>query len=199
MGGGRGVAEVARAPVLHAVERVAGQARLRQDLARLDRQRKRKAANKEWLNPHDPDAKVTKMKDGQTQLAHKAEHAVEQVKGAQAGVAVPQPLEEIIADKGYHSNQTMVDLAAAPIRSYIARAGPGSTRLVNNTPGAGARVPQPSTDSWPARAGPTDRSTPVPRPPNTASMHPPDIPGKRAPASTFIVSTSTTATCTTGG
>ena len=32
----------------------------------------------------------------------------------------PQPLEEIIADKGYHSNQTMVDLDAVGIRSYVA-------------------------------------------------------------------------------
>jgi transposase len=29
-------------------------------------------------------------------------------------------LEEIVADKGYHSNQTMIDLDAVEIRSYIA-------------------------------------------------------------------------------
>jgi transposase len=49
----------------------------RQDLARLDRQRKRKASNDDWQSPDDPDAKVTKMKDGTTHLAHKAEHAVD--------------------------------------------------------------------------------------------------------------------------
>src|SRR2546425_2058103 len=123
----------------------------REDLARLDRQRKKKTSNKDWTNPHDPDAKVAKMKDGRTHLAHKAEHAVdletgaivavtvqgadegdtttivettiaaaEQVDAAQADVAEPQPLEEIIADKGYHSNQSMVDLDAVRIRSYIA-------------------------------------------------------------------------------
>jgi transposase len=123
----------------------------RQDLARLDRKRKKKTSNKDWTNPFDPDAKVTKMKDGRTHLAHKAEHAVdvdtgaivavtlqgadkgdtttisetaiaaaEQVEDAQADVPEPQVLEEAIADKGYHSNQTMVDLDAVGIRSYIA-------------------------------------------------------------------------------
>ena len=49
----------------------------RQDLARLGRQRKRKASNDDWQSPDDPDAKVTQMKDGTTHLAHKAEHAVD--------------------------------------------------------------------------------------------------------------------------
>jgi len=34
-------------------------------------------SNKDWTSPSDPDAKVTKMKDGRTHLAHKAEHAVD--------------------------------------------------------------------------------------------------------------------------
>ena len=123
----------------------------RADLARLDRKRKKKTSNKDWTNPHDPDAKVAQMKDGRTHLAHKAEHAVDletgaivavtlqgadqgdtttivetaiaaavQVEDAQAAVDTPQSLDEIIADKGYHSNQTMVDLDAVQIRSYIA-------------------------------------------------------------------------------
>ena len=123
----------------------------REALARLDRKRKKKTSNKDWTGPADPDAKVTKMKDGRTHLAHKSEHAVdldtgaivavtvqgadegdtttiietaiaaaEQVEDAQADVEEPQPLEEIIGDKGYHSNQTMVDLDAVGIRSYVA-------------------------------------------------------------------------------
>src|SRR5882672_1766882 len=32
----------------------------------------------------------------------------------------PELLAEIIADKGYHSNQTMIDLAAVGLRSYVA-------------------------------------------------------------------------------
>src|SRR2546427_10516769 len=54
----------------------------REALARLDRKRKKKTSNKDWMNPHDPDAKVTKMKDGRTHLAHKAEHAVDLETGA---------------------------------------------------------------------------------------------------------------------
>jgi transposase len=49
----------------------------REDLAKIDKQRKNKASNDDWQNPHDPDAKITKMKDGTTHLAHKAEHAVD--------------------------------------------------------------------------------------------------------------------------
>lgn len=49
----------------------------REDLARLDKQRKNKASNDDWQSPDDPDAKITKMKDGTTHLAHKAEHAVD--------------------------------------------------------------------------------------------------------------------------
>jgi transposase len=123
----------------------------REELARLDRKRKKKTSNKDWKHPGDPDAKVAKMKDGRTHLAHKAEHAVdletgaivavtlqaadqgdtttivdtaiaaaEQSEAAQADVKSPQPLAEIIADKGYHSNQTMRDLAAVGLRSYVA-------------------------------------------------------------------------------
>ena len=122
----------------------------REGLARLDRKRKKKTSNTDWTNPHDPDAKVTKMKDGRTHLAHKAEHAVdmetgaivavtlhgadvgdtttiietaiaaaEQVEDAQANVDDPQSLDEIVGDKGYHSNQTLIDLAAGGIRSYV--------------------------------------------------------------------------------
>jgi transposase len=123
----------------------------RDDLARLDRTRKKKTSNTDWTSPSDPDAKVTKMKNGRTHLAHKAEHAVDvetgaivavtlqgadagdtttivetataaadQIADAQVDVAEPQALEEIIADKGYHSNQTLIDLDAVGVRSYIA-------------------------------------------------------------------------------
>lgn len=123
----------------------------REALARLDRRRKKRTSNKDWKNPFDPDAKITKMKDGRTHLAHKAEHAVdldsgalaavtlqgadvgdttslretvivaaEQIEAAHATRATTAELTEIVADKGYHSNQTMVDLAAVEVRSYIA-------------------------------------------------------------------------------
>ena len=123
----------------------------REALARLDRRRKKRTSNKDWENPSDPDAKITKMKDGRTHLAHKAEHAVdldsgalvavtlhgadvgdttslietaiaaaEQVEAAHATSPTSAELTAIVADKGYHSNQTLVDLTAVAVRSYIA-------------------------------------------------------------------------------
>ena len=60
----------------------------RQDLAKLDRKRPRKGSNEDWENPFDPDAKITKMKDGRTHLAHKAEHAVDMKSGAIVAVTL---------------------------------------------------------------------------------------------------------------
>src|SRR4029450_12479718 len=60
----------------------------RADLARIDRKRKKKGSNDDWTHPHDPDAKITKMKDGRTHLAHKAEHAIDLETGAIVAVTV---------------------------------------------------------------------------------------------------------------
>ena len=117
----------------------------REQLARMDRKRKNKASNREWMSPADTDARITKMKDGRTHLAHKAEHAVDLSSGAVVAVTLQaadqgdtttmQPtwraaqanaalvnergVEEAVADKGYHSNQVLVDLQAGGIRSDI--------------------------------------------------------------------------------
>ena len=132
----------------------------REQLARLDRKRKKKGSNQEWKNPHDPDARITKMKDGSTHMAHKAEHAVDLSSGAllavtlqgadqgdtttihqtlaEAGEAVVEliedeatkapeeesninwgGIEEVVADKGYHSGAVVQDLHAVGCRSYI--------------------------------------------------------------------------------
>ena len=53
-----------------------------------DRKRPKKGSNDDWTHPKDPDAKITKMKDGRTRLAHKAEHAVDLETGAVVGVSV---------------------------------------------------------------------------------------------------------------
>ena len=118
----------------------------RADLARIDRKRKKKGSNDDWTHPHDPDARITKMKDGRTHLAHKAEHAVDLATGAVVAVTV-QPAsdgdtttsqdtlieaaeqietvvpdgrpKELVADKGYHSNQALVDYEAIGLRTYI--------------------------------------------------------------------------------
>src|SRR6058998_3452160 len=60
----------------------------RADLARRDRKRTKKGSNDEWTHPRDPDAKITKMKDGRTHLAHKAEHAIDLATGAIVAVTV---------------------------------------------------------------------------------------------------------------
>jgi transposase len=60
----------------------------REQLAKLDRKRPKKGSNEDWKHPHDPDARITKMKDGRTHLAHKAEHAVDMETGAIVAVTL---------------------------------------------------------------------------------------------------------------
>ena len=60
----------------------------REDLAKIDKNRPGKGSNREWKSPSDPDARITKMKDGRTHLAHKAEHAVDMETGALVAVTV---------------------------------------------------------------------------------------------------------------
>ena len=119
----------------------------RAELARFDRSRTKKTSNAEWTHPHDPDARVTKMKDGRTHLAYKAEHAVDLDSGAIVGVTVQGAdtgdtasmvetliaaaeqmesvlpdgpgIEEMVGHKGYHSNETMADVKALGLRSYL--------------------------------------------------------------------------------
>jgi len=66
----------------------------REELARLDRKRKKCTSNKDWKSPVDGDARIAKMKDGRTHLAHKAEHAVDLDTGAVVAVTLQA------ADKG---------------------------------------------------------------------------------------------------
>jgi transposase len=60
----------------------------REDLARLDRKRKKRTSNQEWKSPIDEDARIAKMKDGRTHMAHKAEHAVDLDSGAVVAVTL---------------------------------------------------------------------------------------------------------------
>jgi transposase len=136
----------------------------RADLARMHRKRKKKGSNDDWTHPHDPDAKITKMKDGRTHLAHKAEHAVDLETGAIVGLAVQDAddgdtatsietlieaaeqveavrldgdgIKEVVGDEGYHSNQSLVNLEAVGVCSYIS--GPDRGRR-NWTKNADAR------------------------------------------------------------
>jgi transposase len=127
-------------------------------LLRMDRKRKKKTSNEDWTSPADPEAEITKLKDGRTALAYKVEQAVDMETGAivavtthggaaadsatvaetlcEAGEAVAEliavkdaeghyPVDEagiaeVVADKGYHSNTTMVDVQELGLRSYVA-------------------------------------------------------------------------------
>ena len=125
----------------------------RAELARLDRRRPEKASNKDWVHPHDPQARIAKMKDGRTRLAHKLEAAVDIDTGAVAAVTVqttdggdcaslPVTLEaaernlakvsarpeEVVADKGYHSNASLLDLRERGLRSYVSEPDRGRRR-----------------------------------------------------------------------
>lgn len=124
----------------------------RQALARLDRRRKKKGSNEEWKSPADPDARITRMKDGRTHLAHKTEQAVDITTGAivavtlqgadqgdtttlsktlaeaesqivrvqkKTGACHSGGLQEVVADKGYHSTPVLQQLEAAGLRGYI--------------------------------------------------------------------------------
>src|SRR5664279_2583229 len=116
-----------------------------EQLARLDRKRKKKTSNKDWKSPADPDSRVAKMKDGRTHLAHKAEHAVDLNSGALVAVTlqaadrgdtatVEQTLSEaranveflsesgmqdVVADKGYHSGAVLAAINGSDVRTYL--------------------------------------------------------------------------------
>ena len=71
----------------------------REDLAKLDRKRTGKGSNRVWKHSHDAEARITRMKDGRTHLAHKAEQAVDLETGAIVSVTVQG------ADRGGHADQ----------------------------------------------------------------------------------------------
>ena len=139
----------------------------REQLAKLDRKRVKKGSNDDWVNPHDPEAGITKMKDGRTHLAYKAEHAVDLETGAVVAVTVatgdagdsetiletlpqagehiaevaattnneevgervhPEGPVEAVTDKGYHSNDTLLALEKAEVRTYISEPDRGRRR-----------------------------------------------------------------------
>ncbi len=118
-----------------------------EELRKFDKKRKgKKVSNDEWHNPHDPDARIAKMKDGRTHLAYKTEHAVDlksdlvlaapvyhadesdtqtlvqTLAMAQANLMLAGSDEEIrdaVADKGYHSNESVTWCQSLGIRTYI--------------------------------------------------------------------------------
>ena len=80
----------------------------REDLARIDKGRKNKASNDDWQSPDDPEARIAKMKDGTTHLAHKAEHAVDLGEKAHGAV-----LAVNVCDAAAGDTATLVDTVVA--------------------------------------------------------------------------------------
>lgn len=141
------------------------------ELARFDRKRKkRRTSNDEWKNPHDEEARITKLKDGRTHFAYKAEHAVDLGTGAVTAVVIAagdagdtttlqqtlfeagenlaeltgleasaeavgpikevhrEGIQEVVADKGYHSGAVLKQLAASDVRAYVSEPDRGVRR-----------------------------------------------------------------------
>jgi IS5 family transposase len=118
-----------------------------EEIRRYDQKRKNKTvSNAEWESSTDPDARITKMKDGRTHLAYKAEHVVDltsdlvlaaeirpadhadtatladslvaaQINLQEAGSDAT--IEEVAADKGYHAADTIEMCDFLEVRSYI--------------------------------------------------------------------------------
>jgi transposase len=118
-----------------------------EEIRRFDKQRKdKRVSNNEWVSETDPDSRITKMKDGTTHLAYKAEHVVDlktelvlaasirhadegdadtmvdsiveaRVNLSEAGVDVE--IEEAVADKGYHATDTIELAESLGVRTYI--------------------------------------------------------------------------------
>ena len=119
------------------------------DLVRLDRARAgKKLSNADWESPADPDARIAKLKDGRTRLAYQPEHALDLDTGAIIAAelhtadhgdtaSLPGTLEAtaelaaldaaptqeapavLIADKGYHSRETLKSLADGPWKTRV--------------------------------------------------------------------------------
>jgi transposase len=118
-----------------------------EELRRFDKQRKdKRVSNDEWVSETDPDSRITKMKDGTTHLAYKAEHVVDlktelvlaasirhadegdadtmvdsvmeaQTNLSEAGIEVE--ITEAVADKGYHATDTIELAESVNVRTYI--------------------------------------------------------------------------------
>ena len=152
----------------------------RQDLAKLDRKRPKKGSNKDWVHPHDPEARITKMKDGRTHLAHKFEQAVDMETGA------------VVAGDGADDGRRRHGLAAEHAGRGGAAAGGGR----GGAQGSGGRQGLPFEQDDDGRSGPRAaelRERAQPRPPQLEAepgraeadlRQPPADPGQPGKAAT---------------
>ncbi|WP_231954155.1 transposase [Pirellulimonas nuda] len=117
------------------------------EVRRFDKKRKnKKVSNAEWVSTTDPSARITKLKDGRTHLAYKAEHVVDidtelilaaevyhgdhsdtktlcdsvmeaQTHLSEAGLEAQ--IEEAVADKGYHAAEQLELVTSVGVRTYV--------------------------------------------------------------------------------
>ncbi len=117
-----------------------------EEIRRYDKKRKKTASNEDWVSKTDPDARITKLKDGRTHLAYKAEHVVDleseillaaeilpadhadqqtlvdSVIEARVNLEAAESevaVQEVAADKGYHADATLELAADLDMRTYI--------------------------------------------------------------------------------
>ncbi|WP_145283642.1 transposase [Pirellulimonas nuda] len=117
------------------------------EVRRFDKKRKnKKVSNADWVSTTDPSARITKLKDGRTHLAYKAEHVVDietelilaaevyhgdhsdtktlcdsvmeaQTHLSEAGLEAQ--IEEAVADKGYHAAEQLELVTSVGVRTYV--------------------------------------------------------------------------------
>jgi hypothetical protein len=131
------------------------------DARRLDRKRKKSVSNEDWESKTDPDSRIAKMKDGRTHLAYKAEHAVDldtdivvaasiyradhsdydsaantldDANDHLAEVDEDLAIKEVVADKGYHKAETLLECEQRAIRTYIPERRASGRRNWKNKP-----------------------------------------------------------------
>ena len=120
-----------------------------EELRRFDKKRTgKKVSNDDWENPFDPDAKITKLKDGRTHLAYKAEHVVDldsevilaaeiypadvsdkttltdsvmtaRCHVSEAGLS-QLTIDAAAGDKGYHAREQLALASCFSVRTYVA-------------------------------------------------------------------------------
>ena len=110
------------------------------------KQGKKKVSNDEWISATDPSSRIVKMKDDRTHLGYKAEHVIDlesevilsatvysgtdgdsqtllasvltaQTHLEQSGSSAE--IEEVVADKGYHTNEQLAGAEEMDLRTYI--------------------------------------------------------------------------------
>src|ERR1700688_8942 len=103
----------------------------REQLPKLDRKRPKKGSNDDWTHPYDPDARITKMKDGRTHLAHKAEHAVDMETGAIVAVTLhgadvgdTATIPETVAEAGERITSIVADADNDEVTKRVSAEGP---------------------------------------------------------------------------